>query len=375
MTQTPFSILVVEDSPSDANLLHQIFSQSGSEQWRLVFVERLSEAIDTVQQQSFDLALLDLFLPDSDGLNTVIRFREAVSHVPVIVLTIANDEKQALQAINQGAQDFLIKGEITPQLLMRSIRYGIERGRLTRQLQVANTELEAFSYSVAHDLRAPLRAIEGFSQALLEDCGSQLNPTGIDYVNRIQTSATRLGNLIEDLLAYSRLSRAETPVEPVDVGVVISTALSTLEHSVQQSQAQILVEQPLPTVMAHKPILLQAFLNLISNAIKFVHPKVQPQIRIWAEVLESWHSESFQPATSRMARLWIEDNGIGIPEAQQERIFGVFERLHGSESYAGTGIGLAIARKAVEKVGGEVGVESQAGKGSRFWIDLPQAKS
>lgn len=375
MTQIDFSILVVEDSPSDANLLRKIFSKSGAEQWHLVFVERLSEAIETVQQQAFDLVLLDLFLPDSDGLNTVARFREAVPQLPVIILTIANEEKQAIEAINRGAQDYLIKGEIAPQLLIRSIRYGIERGRLMQQLQETNAELQAFSYSIAHDLQAPLRAIAGLSQALLEDCGAQLDATGSDYVARIQTNADRLGTLIEDLLNYSQLSRKRTPTTPVDVAAVVSVAISELSQLIQQAQADVVVEQPLPVVMAHRSTLLQAFINLIANAVKFTQPAVQPQIRIWAETLEVEPSKSRPPATRHWVRLWIEDNGIGIPEAQQERIFGVFERLHGSETYAGTGIGLAIARKAVEKVGGKIGVESQPGQGSRFWIELSQPRS
>jgi signal transduction histidine kinase/CHASE3 domain sensor protein len=227
----------------------------------------------------------------------------------------------------------------------------------TQELQEVNDELEAFSYSVSHDLRAPLRTLQGFTQALMEDYGDKLDDLGKDYASYIVEAAVSMDRLIADLLAYSRLSRTEIQLQPTDLSRVLSEALKQL-HAVQ-TQAQITIEE-LPPVMAQYRILVQVLTNLLSNAFKFVEPDVQPQIRVWAQTQENW------------VRLWVEDNGIGIAPEYQERIFRVFERLHGIEAYPGTGIGLAIVRKGIERLGGRVGVESEPRQGSRFWIDLPK---
>jgi signal transduction histidine kinase len=231
----------------------------------------------------------------------------------------------------------------------------------TAELQETNDELEAFSYSVSHDLRAPLRTLQGFTQALMEDYGSQLDDLGQDYARYIVEAAVSMDTLIADLLAYSRLGRTEIQIQPTDLSRVLAEALSQLDTERRERNAQIILEAPLPQVMAQYRILVQVLTNLLSNAIKFVKPDVQPQVRVWAEEREN------------SVRFWVEDNGLGIAEEHQERIFRVFERLHGIEAYPGTGIGLAIVRKGIEHMGGRVGVVSQPDKGSRFWLEFPKS--
>lgn len=257
----------------------------------------------------------------------------------------------------------------------------------TKKLEESNTELEAFSYSVSHDLRAPLRTMQGFTQALLEDYGDKLNSIGQEYAHYIIESALQMDTLISDLLAYSRLSREEIRIQPIDLSRTISDALSQLDAQLQERQTVVTVENPLPQVMAHRTTLVQVLTNLLGNALKFVEPDVQPQVRVWVQEMprggQGEISSTDIEATASLSsnspeewvRLWIEDNGIGIAPEYQERIFRVFERLHGIETYPGTGIGLAIVRKGMERMGGRVGVESQPGRGSRFWIELPAAKS
>ncbi len=229
----------------------------------------------------------------------------------------------------------------------------------TADLQATNRELEAFSYSVSHDLRAPLRAIQGFTQALLEDHAPQLDASGQDFAQRIHAAADRLDGLIQDLLSYSRLSRGEIRLKPVNLNTVLADAIAQHETEIADTAAKIDVTSPLPEVIGHYATLVQMVANLLSNALKFVAPGVTPQIRIWAEA----HTDS--------VKLFIADNGIGIDPAHQQRIFHVFERLHGIETYPGTGIGLAIVNKGVMRLGGEVGVTSALGQGSQFWITLP----
>ena len=230
----------------------------------------------------------------------------------------------------------------------------------TAELEETNRELDAFAYSVSHDLRAPLRAMFGLSQALLEDYAERLDETGKDYATRVVAAAKRLDEMIQDLLAYSRLTRSELVLQPVDLGHVVHDALLTLREAV--AKAEVAVDEAMPVVLANRPTLLQVLTNLIGNAVKFVAPGVRPAIQV-----------SAAPAGS-MVRVSVRDNGIGIAPEHLERIFHVFERLHGAETYPGTGIGLAIVRKGIERMGGRVGVESQVGTGSRFWFELPPAR-
>jgi signal transduction histidine kinase len=231
----------------------------------------------------------------------------------------------------------------------------------TAQLEERNQELEAFARSISHDLRAPLRAMHGFSQALLEDCGPQLDETGRSYATRIASAAARMDAMIRDLLEYSRVSRAELSLAPLDTGEVVQAAVSQLEADIASRGAHVSVTQPMPAVVAHRRVLEQVIANLVSNGLKFVAAGTSPAIAIRAEPM------------GRFVRLWVEDNGIGVDPAHQARIFNVFEKLHPATQFAGTGIGLAIVRKGVERMGGAVGVESDAGHGSRFWVDLQLA--
>jgi PAS domain S-box-containing protein len=232
----------------------------------------------------------------------------------------------------------------------------------TADLQAVNARLEAFAFSVAHDLRAPLRGMHGLAQALLEDYGSHLDAMGHDYARRIVDEATSMDVLINDLLAYGRLSHVELSISVVDLREVLEAAMYAVRDDVQRSGAHVDVDSPLPTVQGNRSVLIQVFANLLSNAVKFGGR--EPHVRVSAETREG-----------RIAHVWVEDQGIGIAPEHQERIFGVFERLHGAETYPGTGIGLAIVKKGIERLGGRVGVESQEGRGSRFWIELPRAEA
>ena len=232
----------------------------------------------------------------------------------------------------------------------------------TTQLADANAELESFAYSVAHDLRAPLRGMRGFSQALLEEHADALDETARDYAVRISRGAERLDELINDLLAYSRLARDEVRVERVDLDGLVAEVLRHMDSRSEQGLAAVEVGRPLPAVLGHRAVLAQVLTNLVGNAMKFVPPGARPRVHIWAE------------DQGGAARIWVEDNGIGIRAEHRDKIFRVFERLHGQKAYPGTGIGLAIVKKGVERLGGAAGVESEPGRGSRFWFELPKAE-
>ena len=227
-----------------------------------------------------------------------------------------------------------------------------------RRLSEAVRELEAFTYSVAHDLRAPARSIAGFGALLQERIAELADPSVQEYLQRIMAGVLRMDGLIRDLLAWSHLARVDVTIEPLALESVVEAALQQLETDHLARGARIDVESPLPVVSAHRGLLVQAVVNLLSNAIKFVAPGIEPRVTVRSEQRDG------------VVRLWVEDNGIGIPSAYFGRIFGAFERLNRMEDYAGTGIGLAIVQRGVERMGGRCGVESIPGEGSRFWIDL-----
>lgn len=228
--------------------------------------------------------------------------------------------------------------------------------RLTEALQ----ELEAFSYTVAHDLRAPLRAMSQLADILLEDYSPRLDEAGQDYVRRIGRSASRMDQMTSDLLEYSRLARAEVAIQPLDARAVVDEVLLESEADVARTRARITIDVGTQRILGNRFLLKEALSNLLGNALKFTRPAVQPEIRI-AAVEEG-----------DRVRLWVEDNGIGIDPLHRPRLFRIFERLNPGGPHSGTGIGLAIARKAIERMDGTIGVESEPGKGSRFWVELPR---
>jgi len=222
-------------------------------------------------------------------------------------------------------------------------------------------ELETFAYSISPDLRAPLRAMEGFSNALVEDYGEKLDGRGQEYAERIIKAARRMDTLINDILTYSRISRTEIKIRPVDLNKAVKEATKQHMDEINTKKASVEIKGKLPKVDGHYPVIVQIISNLISNALKYVGPRTKPKITISADTKND------------SVRLSVKDNGIGIEPKHQDKIFKIFERLHGIEHFSGTGIGLALVKKGVERMGGNVGVESKAKKGSKFWIELPKA--
>lgn len=230
----------------------------------------------------------------------------------------------------------------------------------TASLQQAVEQMEEFSYSISHDLRAPARAMEAYASALMEDYGRQLDATGRDYLERIIRSSARMDRMIREILTYSRLSRCQITLRPVTLDGLVREIVEQYP-GIHPFSSGIEIAPQLASVMGHEPSLMQAISNLLSNACKFVPPNTKPRCRVWTE------------RNNGHVTLHVKDNGIGIKPEHQHRLFGVFERIHPEGQYEGNGIGLAIVRKAVERMGGQVGVISDGTNGSQFWIRLPAA--
>jgi len=354
-----------------------------------------SEALELLLVHDVALAILDVQMPGMDGfeLAEFMRGTERTRRVPIIFLTAgAIDLQRRFRGYELGAVDFLFK-PIEPHILRSKADVFFDLARQKEELRVAQQklaryaadleatvaertarlretvqELEAFSYSIAHDMRAPLRGMHGFAQILLEDHASQLDETGKGFLDRIVSSASRMDSLIREVLNYTRVMRAETPLSPVDLQRLVQDMLASYAH-LQPANAEIEIEGTLPRVMGHEAFLTQCMSNLLGNAVKFVRPGVKPKVKIWSEP----RADNSNRATPAIVRIWIEDNGIGIPEKDRERVFRMFDRLHPAEEFEGTGIGLTIARKAAERMGGKIGFESEVDRGTRFWIELQLA--
>lgn len=247
----------------------------------------------------------------------------------------------------------------------------------TRKLSETVSELEAFSYSVAHDMRSPLRGMQGFARILLEEHSDRLDPQARDYLQHIASSASRMDRLIQEVLNYTWVLRGEAALTPVDLDRLVRDIIA-VDPAWQPPKTDIQIKGKLPRVIGHEGFLTQCFSNLLSNAVKFVAPGVTPCVRIWsaeppAPSAEVKQRGSDDPSNQPMVRLWIGNNGIGIDEKDRPRVFRMFDRINPANQFEGTGIGLTIVRKAVERMGGRIDFESEEGKGSQFWIELKAA--
>jgi len=272
-----------------------------------------------------------------------------------IVVTALRDEEGTLYGFSKLTRDMTERKILLDQLRKHSEELELR----VKEREQSNAELEAFAYSVSHDLRAPLRAIAGFAGALSEDYGAHLDETARDYLNEIISAADRMNSQVQDLLDYGRIGRVNMSLQPLSVAKAVNDAMRQLgdDHS-----SAVKINVPADVyVSAYPQVLAQIMLNLISNALKFSRENMQPEVEVWTEVRDG------------NVRISVKDNGIGIAPQHRERIWNVFERLHDRSAYPGSGIGLAIVKRAVTRMQGDYGVESEVGKGSTFWIELPRA--
>jgi two-component system sensor histidine kinase/response regulator len=372
MEASPVRVLLIEDSPGDARLIREMLTEVQAVPFAVEQADRLSAGMERLAAGGTDAVLLDLGLPDCQGLETFLRAHEAQPGLPIIVLSGLSDEAVAYRAVHEGAQDYLVKGQIDGTLLARAVRYAIERKRSEqalreseRDLRRANEmlqrrtgELEAFSYTVSHDLKEPLRTLENFSRFLLDDYQDGLDEQGRSYLVRMGNASARLKQMIEDLLILSRVGRAPETLARIDVDGVLADVATSFQAALRERRARLIVEPALPAVAGERLCIEQVFGNLIANALKF--NAGEPVIHI-----------GLREMRDGFASLFVEDNGIGIDEEHHERIFGIFQRLHRREEYEGTGAGLAIVKRAAETLGGGVALESTPGAGATFIVTLP----
>jgi two-component system, sensor histidine kinase and response regulator len=381
------NILLVDDQPGKLLAHEAILTELGQ---RMIKARTGEEALSQLLRHDFAVILLDVNMPNMDGFETaaLIRQRPRFEKTPIIFVTGYNTtDLDRLKGYELGAVDYLFL-PVVPQVLKAKVSAFVELARQTQiiksqaadlaahnkrqaqQLEViqklndelkdANTELEAFSYTVSHDLRAPLRSLTGYINVLTEDYGALLDEKGRGHLQALFRAATRMDRLTRDLLAYGRVAREAIRLEPVRLQPALEE-IASLTHAPNGKEAQVKVEAGESEVLANRFLLEQCVGNLVSNATKFVQPGKTPEVRLRTEQMPG------------RVRLWVEDNGIGIDPNYHQKIFSIFERVGDSQKYDGSGIGLAIVNRAAQRMGGACGVISAPGQGSRFWVDLPSA--
>jgi signal transduction histidine kinase len=375
MSDYRIKVLLVEDNAGDARLIRESLADSTGCSFDVETADKLATALLRLAAGGVDATLLDLALPDSVGWDTFEKVKKQAPAVPIIVLTGLSDEALALKMVQQGAQDYVAKIGLNGGVLPRAIRYAIERERTdqqirgfnedleqrvlvrTAELEAANRELEAFSYSVSHDLRAPIRHINGYCSILVEDFGAELSPEARNCIQKVRDASTRMGCLVDDLLRLAQVSRQELKVEETDLGLTVRQVLKELAADSIDRKIEWKIGR-LPTVICDAGLVKQVFANLMGNAIKYTRGRESAVIEIG------------QGESAGTQAIFVRDNGAGFDMKHAGKLFGAFQRLHKQDEFEGTGIGLATVHRIVQKHGGRIWAQAEPGRGATFFFTL-----
>ena len=377
------NVLCLEDSPRDAEIMRELLTDAGYDlNMDCTAVEK--EFVSFLRSHKYDIILSDFKLPGFDGFTALRWSVEICPDVPFICISGTVGEETAVELLKKGAVDYILKDRLVrlPSAIQRALDEAKEKEARQRaekelvslntqleqrviertyQLEAANKELEAFTYSVSHDLRAPLRAVDGFSKFVLEDYENKLDSEGKRLLNLIRTNIQKMDQLITDLLALSRVTRGELSFSGIDM---TQMAISIFKESAAPDVTDkiSLTVDPLPEGYADPTYMRQVWTNLIANAIKFSSKKKKPVIKIGGS------------KENGLNVYFVKDNGVGFNPEYTHKLFGVFQRLHKSDDFEGTGVGLAIIQRIIHRHGGKVWAEGEEGKGATFYFSLPVKK-
>jgi len=356
------SVLIAEDDENVASAITGMLQDSG-----YTVVGQAPDGMEAValtQSLRPDVVVMDVRMTDMDGIEAARLIYEACP-TPVIILTAYDTPELLREASNAGVGMYLVKPTTGPELdraiAIARARFDdtIELRRLNEELQARNEELDAFAHTVAHDLKNPLHFIINYADLLYEDWGNLPDDEVTRQLELIAQNSLRMSNIVDSLLLLAEARMAEVPIGPVDMAGVVGEVQERLSFLINEQQAELVVSGTWPAVVGYPPWIEEVWVNYLSNALQYGGRP--PHIELGSEVLPDG-----------MARFFVQDNGPGIPPEDQERLFRPFTKLD-QASTKGHGLGLSIVRSIIEKLGGEVGVESIAGQGSRFTFTLPSA--
>lgn len=349
------TVLVVDDNDANRYVLARLLAKAG--------YHTLEAATGAEAQQQLtpivDLVVLDVNLPDAKGTELARVIKEGPSTTAVMVLIMSASltrTRDRIAGLESGADGYLTQ-PIDPPEFLATVRSLMRIRRAEVGMRMANHELQQFAYVASHDLQEPLRMVASYLELLQRRAGPALDETTRQYLHFAVDGATRMSTLVRNLLALAQSDGLAIAKEDIDGDLPVRDALDSLSLRIQESGARIHLA-PMPRLRADRTLIAQVFQNLIANAVKFRGTRT-PDVQVLAEREGAFH------------RFTVVDNGIGIPAQEQDRIFGIFQRLHGVGEYPGSGIGLALCKRIVERHGGTIGVQSVEGTGSRFWFTLP----
>ena len=352
------NVVLIEDNPGDARLIREMLREVDATAFTVSHLPRLSEAFTAMERSRPDVILLDLALPDSVGLKTLQTVRDRVPHVPIVILSGLDDHETGIQAVKQGAQDYLVKGDVHGRLLERVIRYAIERKRIEDDRERLIADLNAFAHTVAHDLKSPLQFVVGASE-LLQSHWNKVDEEEVrDWINQMHEQSSKMGAIIDDLLLLARVRADEVPLEPLPMAEIVASARQRLSPLIERYGAEITTPEAWPLAVGYAPWVEQVWVNYLSNAVKYGGDP--PRVRLGAIP---------RNGDDRKIQFWICNNGPPIAAELEAQLFQPFSRLKQMQR-EGHGLGLSIVRRIVEKLGGEVGIE-RMGQESCFTFTLP----
>ena len=361
-------VLVVEDHPEMSRFIRETLARDYHTESAFNGYEGLEKALALRP----DLILSDVMMPGFSGIQLVdaIRDHESLAHTPILMLTAKTDDEVRVQLLREGAQDYLLKPFVAEELRARVgnlvalkhtreqlLERNEELQHVISDLEFANQELDAFSYSVSHDLRAPLRAIAGFAGMLLEDAGTTLEADSKYHLERIHHNVTSMQRMIDDLLALARLGRQPLVKQPIAPAELVREVLRELKPEQDGRQVDIQIGD-LPTCEADPTLLKHVYLNLLGNALKYSRKQERAVIEIGSQ----------QNADNTV--YFVRDNGAGFDMQYAKKLFGVFQRLHRADEFEGTGVGLAIVRRIVTRHSGQVWADAAVEQGATFYFTL-----
>lgn len=322
-----------------------------------------NEALQLTLHHEFVLALLDIQMPEMDGfeLAEILQNDEKTARLPFIFISaVYTDNLNVFKGYEKGAFSFITK-PFQPQILINKVKFFVDKYQQEMALHTVNKELESFSYSISHDLRAPLRAINGFSHLLKEDVYNDINEESKEALDLIISNADRMEQLINDLLDFSRLGKQQIIKNPVNMDELMESILMDLSKVVKKGTDFSV--KPLPEASGDRMLLRQVLFNLVSNAIKYSSKKDRAIIEVGSK------------QDNNMITYYVKDNGAGFNMDYYHKLFQVFQRLHNLRDYEGTGVGLAIVQRIVSKHDGKVWAEGKENEGATFYFSLPLEKT
>jgi hypothetical protein len=373
MSDHHYKILLVEDNPGDARLVRESLCEARENPFDIEVTDRLGAGVNRLRAGKIDAVLLDLSLPDSQGAATFLTAKAVSAGVPIIVLTGQGDEALAVKLVQDGAQDYVEKAHLGSNNLSRAIRYAIGRAKTeqdirklnaeleqrvqqrTAELEASNKELEAFSHSVSHDLRAPLRHIDGFVRILVESEEARLGPPALHCVTRILAGVQSMTAIIDALLKLARVSRQPLEVRRTSLNELVSQAIEELGTD-RDGRAVHWQIGDLPFAQCDRGLMKQVFTNLLSNALKYTRSREISTIAIGQTVIDG------------ALAIFVRDNGAGFDMKYADKLFEQFQRLHRHEEFEGTGIGLATVQRIVYRHGGRIWAEASVDEGATFYF-------